>query len=191
MKKMNIYLCGVGGQGIGLLAEALSHACLKAGYNIRGSDTHGLAQRHGTVVSHLRIGDELFAPQIPPGKADLIIGLERLETLRAICSMLNRGGTVVYYDAVYQPIQVRTGQERYPDCEQLEKAVDARQGRMERVFLDDLANPQMQNMALLGRIASIGAVPGVTSGILTEAIEGVVPAALLTPNLEVFNKAGS
>ena len=68
MKSLNIYLTGVGGQGIGLLTKILTRACTIAGYRVRGCDTHGLAQRGGTVVSHLRIGDELFIPRVPLDK---------------------------------------------------------------------------------------------------------------------------
>ncbi|GAG76749.1 unnamed protein product, partial [marine sediment metagenome] len=107
MKPMNIYLTGVGGQGIGLLSDVLALACVRAGYRVRGCDTHGLAQRGGTVVSHLRIGDSLFGPRVPPGQADLVVGLERLEALRAARAMLKSGGRLLYYDAVYQPIHVR------------------------------------------------------------------------------------
>ena len=66
MKPMNIYMAGVGGQGIGLLAEVLTRACVAAGYNVRGCDTHGLAHRGGVVVSHLRIGKDLLGPRVPP-----------------------------------------------------------------------------------------------------------------------------
>ena len=68
MKSMNIYLCGVGGQGIGLLSEVMIRTALSAGYNVMGADTHGLAQRGGTVVSHLRIGPEVFTPLVPEGQ---------------------------------------------------------------------------------------------------------------------------
>ena len=92
MKPMDIYLCGVGGQGIGMLAEVLAQACIDAGYEVRGCDTHGLAQRHGTVSSHLRLGSDAYTPQVSPRQADLVLSLERLEALRATHSMLKPGG---------------------------------------------------------------------------------------------------
>lgn len=191
MKSMNIYLAGVGGQGIGLLAEVLAQSALRAGYRVRGCDTHGLAQRHGTVISHLRIGKELFAPRIPPGNADIIIGLERLETYRAILAMLKRGGTALYYDAVYQPIHVRMGEQTYPSNELLEEAVRGREGRVDRVFIDSLADPRMQNIALIGRFSAMRVIPGLTVEIVRQAMEPILPSALREANLEVFQTAAN
>jgi indolepyruvate ferredoxin oxidoreductase beta subunit len=189
MKAMNVYLIGVGGQGIGLLADVLTRACLEAGYNVKGCDTHGLAQRHGTVISHLRIGERLYTPRVPPGRADLIVGLERLEALRAAGGMLVEGGTVVYYDTVYQPIHVRMGEVPYPEVEEIEAVVASRSGRLERVYLDDLADPRMQNVALIGRVAAAGVIPGVTAAILEQALRETVPSKVLDENLAVFERA--
>ena len=72
----DIYMTGVGGQGIGLLAEALARAVDRAGLSVRGCDTHGLAQRGGIVSSHLRIGASAHSPLVSPGRADLVIALE-------------------------------------------------------------------------------------------------------------------
>jgi indolepyruvate ferredoxin oxidoreductase beta subunit len=190
MKQMNIYLCGVGGQGIGLLAGVLAQSCLAAGYRVRGCDTHGLAQRGGTVVSHLRIGDQLFTPMVPPGHADLVIGLERLETLRAVSVMLRPGGTVIYYDSTYQPIHVRMGQAKYPTSAQLADAAAARSARLERVAME-LPDARMQNVALLGRLAAIQAISGVDIEIVQEALNTVLSARAREANLAVFEKAAT
>lgn len=190
MKPMNVYLCGVGGQGIGLLAEVLARACLAAGHAVHGCDTHGLAQRGGIVVSHLRLGERLHTPRVPPGEADLVVALERLEAARAAATMLAAGGMVVYYDTVYQPVHVRMGRADYPGPAQLEQAVAARGGRLERVFLEDLPDARMQNVALLGRLAAVGAVEGVTPAVVRRALEEVVPPRARDANLEVLGKAG-
>ncbi|MFH1144772.1 MAG: 2-oxoacid:acceptor oxidoreductase family protein [Candidatus Eisenbacteria bacterium] len=188
MKAMDVYLCGVGGQGIGLLAEVLTQACLMAGYPVRGCDTHGLAQRHGTVVSHLRLGEHARTPRIVPGAADLIVGLERLEALRATVRMLKTGGTVVYYDTVYQPIHVRTKKAAYPTAVDLEQAVRERQGSLERVHQEGLSDPRMQNVALLARLGRIEAIPGVDAGVMERALREGIPARLLEKNLAVFKQ---
>lgn len=185
---MNIYLCGVGGQGIGLLSEVLIRSCMDAGHPVKGVDTHGLAQRGGIVASQVKIGARLFTPRIPPGEADLIVSLERLEAYRGIVSMLNHGGTVVYYDTEYQPIGVRQGRDQYPGNEELAAAVATRGGHIERVFLEDLPDPRMQNTALLGRLSSLGAIPGVTAEIIENNLRAVVSPAALDANLEVFRR---
>ncbi|MFH2007701.1 MAG: 2-oxoacid:acceptor oxidoreductase family protein [bacterium] len=186
MKPMNIYLCGVGGQGIGLLSGALGAACVSAGYRVRGCDTHGLAQRGGIVLSHLRLGESVFTPLVPAGQADLVIALERLEAYRGVVEMLRPGGTLVYYDATLQPLAVRLGEASYPSREDLEREVHAKQGRLERVFDEGLTDPRMQNIALLGRVGAIRAVDGIDAEALERAIALAVPAKLLEENLEVF-----
>ena len=189
MIPMNIHLSGVGGQGIGLLSGVLGAACQAAGHRIHGCDTHGLAQRGGTVMSHLRLGDLAKTPRVPLGQADLVVALERLEALRATLEMLRPGGRVVYYDARFQPGQVRVSGAPYPSTEDVANRVAERGGTVERVFLEDLADPRMQNIALLGRLAAIGAVEGVTADVLENAITATVPPALLEKNLEVFRRA--
>jgi indolepyruvate ferredoxin oxidoreductase beta subunit len=84
MNIFNIYLSGVGGQGIGLLSEIILRAADHAGHAAKAVDTHGLAQRGGIVVSQIRLGASAHSPLIPAGQADLAIGLERHEALRAM-----------------------------------------------------------------------------------------------------------
>jgi len=186
---VNIFLTGVGGQGIGTLSEVLVRSCLDAGHNVKSVDTHGLAQRGGIVTSHLKIGPKLFTPRINVGDADMVIGLEMLEAYRGAVNFLKPGGTVVYYDTEYQPIHVRMGRSEYPTHAQFEQIVAAKGGRLIRVFIDDLPDPRMQNIALLGRVSRLGLIPGVTPEIVEANVAAVVPKAKLEENLAVFHKA--
>jgi indolepyruvate ferredoxin oxidoreductase beta subunit len=189
MEPMNIYLCGVGGQGIGLLSEVLSQACLAAGHEVRGSDTHGIAQRHGTVISHLRLGPGPATPRVSPGQADLVVGLERLEAMRGAVKMLKKGGTVLYYDTVYQPIAVRMGRAEYPGNEVLAETVGRIGGSAERVKIEDLDDPRMQNVALIGRLVALGLIENLTEAIAEQALRNAVPPKALDANLAVFEQA--
>lgn len=191
MRGANIYICGVGGQGIGLLAEVLIQSCLQAGHAVKGVDTHGLAQRGGIVTSHIRLGAGVYAPQVPPGQADLVLGLERLEAYRATLEMLKTGGTVVYYDCEYQPIHVRMGRGSYPGAAELARAVGERGGRLERVLLEGLPDPRMQNTALLGRVTSLGLIDGLTPALVEEQLAALVPASAREANLDVFRRAAA
>ncbi|MBW2701677.1 MAG: 2-oxoacid:acceptor oxidoreductase family protein [Deltaproteobacteria bacterium] len=182
---MNLFICGVGGQGIGLLTEALGRACLKAGHEVRGCDTHGLAQRGGVVASHLRLGEKIYTPRVPPGQADGVIALERLEALRGARRYLRPGGWLLFYDSVYQPVSVRTASAKYPGQEELE-AIDA---RLERVWIDDLSDARMQNVALLGRLAGLALIPGIDVDCMRDVLKDVTPAKALEANLAVFEKA--
>lgn len=189
MAGTNIYMCGVGGQGIGVLSEVMIQACLAAGHQVRGVDTHGLAQRGGIVVSHLRLGEHALAPRIAPGEADLVIGLERLEAHRALLKMLRSGGALVYYDTEMQPIHVRMGKADYPSREALEEAAAQRQVRVERVHVDELPDPRMQNTAVIGRLASLEWIPLVTSQHFENALRQVLKPQALESNLKVFSAA--
>ncbi|MDH3576024.1 MAG: 2-oxoacid:acceptor oxidoreductase family protein, partial [Desulfobacteraceae bacterium] len=97
MKAFNIYLAGVGGQGIGLLSEILLRGADHAGLKVKGVDTHGLAQRGGVVVSQLRLGSRVYSPLIFQNEADLVVALEHHEALRGTNAALKDGGTLIYY----------------------------------------------------------------------------------------------
>ena len=107
MKAFNIYLTGVGGQGIGLISEVILRAADHGGHPVKSVDTHGLAQRGGIVVSQIRIGENVFSPLVPAGQADLVISLERHEALRAGGTVLKENGCLIYYNTVWQPLSVR------------------------------------------------------------------------------------
>ncbi len=78
----NILMCGVGGQGILLASEITSSALIKAGYDVKKSEVHGMAQRGGSVVAHLRYGEKVYSPLIEPGTADVELAFEILESVR-------------------------------------------------------------------------------------------------------------
>ena len=80
----NILICGVGGQGTVLAAKVLSQAAISSGQHVLSAETIGMAQRGGSVTSHVRIGDDIFSPLIPKGQADIIIAFEAAEAARNI-----------------------------------------------------------------------------------------------------------
>jgi indolepyruvate ferredoxin oxidoreductase, beta subunit len=110
----NIFLAGVGGQGILLASEVLGGAFLAGGYDVKKSEVHGMAQRGGAVTTHLRYGPKVYSPLIEPGTADLLIAFEKLEALRFI-HFLKPGGTAVVNAQEIPPAPVSSGQERYPE----------------------------------------------------------------------------
>jgi len=172
--KLNIYLSGVGGQGIGLLSETLMRAYDRAGFPVRGVDTHGLAQRGGMVESHLRIGYPGGSPLIEPGRADLVLSLERTEALRAMTSQLRRGGSLAFYDTLWQPLPVRLGEAGEVTLEDLKNSAGQADIRILRVHLDDLPDVRMQNMALLGAAFHGDLFPGLREVDLVMALEDLM-----------------
>jgi indolepyruvate ferredoxin oxidoreductase beta subunit len=159
---LNIYLNGVGGQGVGVLAAILGEALIAAGYEIIGSDTHGLAQRHGSVSSHIRVGKDIYYPLIEENEADFVLSLERLEALRAAESMLKPGGFLLFYDSCYQPIAVRIGEKKYPSLKQIEEVCAAKKATLRRVKLENLKDFRKQNIALISVFVSSAKIPGLT-----------------------------
>ncbi len=110
----NIFLAGVGGQGILLASEVLAEALLVGGHDVKKSEVHGMAQRGGAVTTHLRFGPKVHSPLIEPGTADLLIAFEKLEALRFI-HYLKPDGTAVVNAQEIPPAPVSSGQERYPE----------------------------------------------------------------------------
>ena len=110
MKPFNIHMTGVGGQGIGLLSQALLRGIDHAGITAVAVDTHGLAQRGGTVVSRIRCGEPVYSPLIMAGCADLVLGMEVHEALRGLTTALKPGGTLLFLNVSWQPLPVRLGQ---------------------------------------------------------------------------------
>ncbi len=189
MQPFNIYLSGVGGQGIGLLCEILLRAADHAGYTAKAVDTHGLAQRGGIVVSHVRLGTDVPTPLISERQADLAIGLERHEALRSAQSMLRDGGTLVYYDTVLQPLGVRLGTEAATSTADIEWACGRRGITVHRVEPTELADPRMQNIVLLAQVDRLRVVPGLATEHLLQAMDDLLEGPMLAANRTLFQDA--
>ncbi len=184
----NILIIGVGGQGIGLLSEAVIRAAYYADLQAKGVDTHGLAQRGGTVTSQIRLGNAAFSPLIQLGKADIVIALERHEALRGMNSYLKNEGDLVFYDAVWQPLDVRMRQAQETSIEKVETECKRRNIKYHRVFKDDLTNSKMQNVVVLGYIAKHNLIPGITKENYLKAIKDLLKGDLLEENIKVFDQ---
>ena len=186
--QFSIYLTGVGGQGIGLISEIILRAADHAGHRVKGVDTHGLAQRGGIVVSQIRIGKKVHTPLIPKGRADLVVALERHEALRGLNSALKNGGTLVYYNTVWQPLPVRLNQGREISQEMISQACSARRIKEYRVSTPDLFDPRMQNIAVLSLLNRQALIPGIESGHYQAAISDLMAGDMLEQNMRLFTK---
>ena len=118
----NIMIVGVGGQGTLLTSRILGGITVAAGYDVKLSEVHGMAQRGGSVVTFVRYGESVAEPIVEEGQADVLIAFERLEALR-YAHFLKKDGVIVVNDHRIDPITVVTGAAEYPDgiIEQLEK----------------------------------------------------------------------
>ncbi|MBN2725685.1 MAG: 2-oxoacid:acceptor oxidoreductase family protein [Deltaproteobacteria bacterium] len=184
----NIYITGVGGQGIGLLSETMLLSGDFAGLDVRAVDTHGLAQRGGTVESFLRLGKNIHSPLIAPGMADLVIALEINEALRGMDKYLRNNGTLIYYDTQWQPLEVRLSRKSTLNEDVINTQAKIRNCNVHRVFVEDLPDTRMQNVAILGTIAAKKLVEGITPEHYIQALSQLLKPSVLKGNLEVFNK---
>ena len=188
MEVNNIYLAGVGGQGIGLLTETLMRAADHAGLKVKGVDTHGLAQRGGVVISQLRFGDTVHSPLIPEGDADMVVALERHEALRALNTFLKDGGTVIYYNTIWQPLEVRLNA-----AEEVSEAVISEECRKRKikeikVFKENLKDTRMQNIVLLAAIDKHRLIPDIKTEHYIQAMEDLMEGRMLENNMKVFQE---
>lgn len=122
MKTKNIMIVGVGGQGTLLTSRILGGLATKAGYDVKLSEVHGMAQRGGSVVTFVRYGDKVYEPIVEEGQADVIIAFEKLEAVR-YAHFLKDGGAMVVNDQRIDPMPVVIGAAKYPEniIEDLEK----------------------------------------------------------------------
>ena len=118
----NIMIVGVGGQGTLLTSRILGGITEAAGYDVKLSEVHGMAQRGGSVVTFVRYGEKVAEPIVEEGQADVLIAFERLEALR-YAHFLKKDGVIVVNDHRIDPITVVTGMSKYPEniIENLEK----------------------------------------------------------------------
>jgi indolepyruvate ferredoxin oxidoreductase beta subunit len=110
----NIMIVGVGGQGTLLTSRILGKLATQAGYDVKLSEVHGMAQRGGSVVTFVRYGEKVAEPIVEEGQADLLIAFERLEALRYL-HFLKKDGVVIVNDLRIDPITVVTGAAEYPE----------------------------------------------------------------------------
>jgi len=180
----NILLVGVGGQGILLASEILSETFMLAGCDVKKSEIHGMSQRGGSVVSHVRFGEAVFSPIVPEGEGDILFGFELMETYRAL-PLLKKGGSVVANDLKIPPPAVLMGKEVYP----ADLAARIRARFPDFLLLDGqqlaaaAGNVRAANIALLGAVSRRLEV---AEEHWIKAIEKMVPPRALAVNVKAF-----
>ena len=188
MVKFDIYLSGVGGQGIGLLSELIARAIDHSDQRVIGADTHGLAQRGGMVASHIRMGDNVYSALVEKNKADVCISLERHEALRAMNDFLKDNGVLVYYDAVWQPLDVRLGKVKQVSNDEIKQEANRRKIEVVKVFEEGLEDARMQNIAVSAWLCRKSLIPGVKETHYLKAMDDLMKGPMLETNRVLFEK---
>ena len=188
MDTKRLVIVAVGGQGNLLASSVLGEACLLAGVPMRMSEIHGMAQRGGVVESALVFGNAA-STIISDGEADVLLGFEPAETLRAL-GKCNRGSVVITNIAPLMPFTVNIGQGVYPDLKRLQELIRAKTARLVAFNATALAkqagNVLAVNMVLLGALIQAGVLP-LTVDRVKEAMRRKTKAAFLEVNLKAFD----
>jgi indolepyruvate ferredoxin oxidoreductase beta subunit len=185
---LNIVFSGIGGQGIVVASDIFCEAALMDGLDVAKAEVHGMAQRGGSIVAHVRVGDKVQAPLIETGKADIILGFEMLEAARVL-PMLKKDGTVIL-NAKYIPPSTSAGN---LSAFNHEKILDLIRDRAPKVYeiagisiASKLGNILAVNTILLGALSGIPENP-VTKESLEKAIAGRLKEKYVPLNLKAFN----
>lgn len=188
-KTCNFLLAGVGGQGTILASNVLAEVGLAAGFDVKKSEVHGMAQRGGSVNTHVRWDAErVYSPLIGLGEADLLLVFEEAEALR-YAEYLKPGGAAIVNQHTIEPITVTSGGAHYPTEEELEAVYAGLTDRLRLVpgtaIARDLGNTRAANVVLLGALSSFLDVSPET---WLDVIEARVPPRFVELNRQAFLK---
>ena len=187
---MNFLITGVGGQGTILASDILAAVGLAAGYDVKKSDTLGLAVRGGAVVSHVRWGERVHSPIVPAGQVDYLLAFEILEGLRWL-DQVRPEGTLLINQQEIHPVTVSSGFATYPDRETADEAFHAAASHVVPVpglgIAQELGNARVLNVVLLGALSALISVgPETWESVLRER----VPPRFVGLNLQAFRRGG-
>ena len=191
---LNIFMCGVGGQGLVLMTSVIGDACAKSGKKVITGEMYGLSQRSGTVSVHLRIGEDAFSPLISYGSADILIALEAIEALRYIEYLKKEGVILMNKRIMHPPIEtskiVTAKGTRYITVEDI--VTKLRNWTPNIAVVDALklaresGNVNTENTVFLGCLSALDVFP-VEERYVRESISGAVPKKTIEQNLKAFD----
>jgi indolepyruvate ferredoxin oxidoreductase beta subunit len=160
----NIIITGVGGQGNVMASRVLAGMLVNAGFIVTIGETFGMSQRGGSVMSHLRVSStSVLSPQIPEGRADIIIALEPVEALRVLAKYGNPDVAVLANSRMVYPIGVITGEFTYPSLDEVKsmfEKLSAKSWIIDATSVAvDLGNPVLSNIVMIGALAGSSLLP--------------------------------
>lgn len=188
MKNLNLIITGVGGQGIILASDIIAEVAIATGYDTKKTDTLGMAQRGGSVVSHIRAGARVHSPLIKVGQADILIAFEKLEALRW-SQYLNEKSTVLINNYKIPPASVNLGKASYPEDEEILSILKKKTPRVILIngaeYAISQGNIRILNIFMLGCTSFF--LPFKIQ-IWKDIIHERLPAKVVPMNISAFNK---
>jgi indolepyruvate ferredoxin oxidoreductase beta subunit len=189
VEKQDILLVGVGGQGIILASDILGEVALQMGLDVKKTDTLGMAQRGGSVTSHLRIGEKVWAPLISLAEADIIVAFEKLEAARW-AHFIKPDGLVIINDLAIPPLSISLGTHQYPGDEEILNVFKQRTDRIHLVpgsrHADSIGDIRTLNIFMLGLLSA--ALPfRIDNQLWEKSIAAFIPKKIVALNMRAFN----
>lgn len=186
----NLIITGVGGQGNVMASRVLSGMLVDRGLTVTIGETFGASQRGGSVMSHIRVSAEgTWSPQIPKGKADVVVALEPAEAVRVLMAYGHPGVIVLTNTRPVYPIGVITGELNYPSLEEIRTSLEGISARLWLIDATDtavrLGNPILANIVMIGALAGAGILPLTLEDFRT-AMGRTLSAEKLEVNLKAF-----
>lgn len=182
---MNVLMTGVGGQGIILASDILSEVMMRSGMDVKKSEIHGMAQRGGSVMSHVRFSKKVFSPIVPYGECDILISFEELETARYL-PYLNSDSRVIINRFRLSPPSVTAGKETYPDVLPQIMKITRNVALVEgSKAAKEIGNPRGVNIVLMGVLSKYIDVPENT---WIDTLNDMVAEKIRKVNIEGFMK---
>jgi indolepyruvate ferredoxin oxidoreductase beta subunit len=187
----NIIITGVGGQGNVMAARIIGNMLALHGLYITIGETFGASQRGGSVMSHLRVSEKsAWSPQIPKGRADLVVALEPVESLRVMAQYGNPDTAIVSNTRPVYPVGVICGDFRYPTIEELTGSLSQLCSNIHFVNATEeaikLGNPILSNVIMIGAVAGLGVLPVDKSDFET-VMSSYLPSGKMGVNMEGFS----
>ncbi len=181
---MNVLIAGVGGQGTLLASRVLGKYAMLAGKDCKLSEIHGMSQRGGSVVTHVRIGDKIYSPVIWEGSADVVLAFEALEAAR-VKHYLKKGGVLLVNDEKILPMPCITGAAKYPDGlkEKLLSENDNVHFVAAQAWALEAGSAKATNIVMLGALCKLY---GFDKEIMTAAVSACVPEKFRALNMKAF-----
>jgi len=182
---LNVIVTGVGGQGNVLISQLIGKALVKGGYHVTIGETYGASQRGGAVMSHLRISrQEQYGPLIAQGQADVILGLEPVETMRVLAQYGHPGVIVIANSRPVYTMAVTTGAAEYPGTEEITRTLEELSSTAWVINATEIALEMgasiLTNIIMTGALVGSGALP-----LSAEAFEAALRESLPSDKLEL------
>ena len=187
----NIIITGVGGQGNVMASRVFSNMLVQKGFFVTIGETFGASQRGGSVMSHIRVSSKsTWSPQVPKGKADVVVTLEPIEAIRVLAGYGNPAVKVLTNTRAVYPAGVIAGRLSYPTLDEIKETLKKLSARAWFIDATDeavkLGNAILGNIIMIGALSAVGDLP-VGRDDFTTAVSRSLPAEKMANNLTAFD----